>query len=247
MMLIQNSDAAVCKIADLIVSVPDAGVYNSRFQDYLVSGKPNSDIDIVIDPNFFLINKYPDGTDPDVIRYLESARLFSVGLLSKFGCSFHASAVALNNRAYLFSGPSGIGKSTHTGQWLKEFGDRARIINDDKPPIRRIDGVWYVFGSPWCGKDGIQINTKVPLAGICFLSQAEENKIKRLSSNEAMFLFLSQTIHKFIIKDNMNNMMNLLDKLIREIPIFELENYPGPECVKLSYETMTAAAEEMGL
>ena len=62
-----------------------------------------------------------------------------------------------------------------------------------------------------------------------------------------MRLLLAQTIHRFSQINYLNMMMDLIDTLIREIPVFELENYPGPECVRLSYETMTAAAEEMGL
>ena len=233
------------KIADLIVSAPETGGFTSRYQDYAFSDC--SEPDIEIDPAKFMYDVFPESTARETVQYLESERLFSGGMLQYGGFGLHASAVATDNRAYLFSGPSGIGKSTHTGQWLKEFGDRARIINDDKTPIRRIDGVWYAFGSPWCGKNDVQINTKVSLAGICFLKQSDKNSIRRLSSDEALSRILAQTIHRFSQINYLNMMMDLLDKLVREIPVFELEDYPGPECVKLSYETMSAAAEEMGL
>ena len=40
-----------------------------------------------------------------------------------------------------------------------------------------IDGKAYAYGTPWCGKDGINQNKKVPLQGICFLIQSKENNI----------------------------------------------------------------------
>ena len=233
------------KIADLIVSAPEAGGFTSRYKDYVVETQDNPSI--IIDPDTIRWDLYPDLLKKSNVIYSESENIFATRLLKYSGCVFHSSSVALNNRAYLFSGPSGIGKSTHTEQWCRIYKDKAQIINDDKTPVRRIDGKWFAFGSPWCGKNNIQNNTKVSLAGICILKQAEVNSIRRLDSSECISSLLAQTLHNFKYIENMNYMMDLLDKLIREIPVFELENYPGPDCVKLSYETMTAAAEEMGL
>ncbi len=235
----------ICRIADLIISVPDAGGNASRYQGYVADEQ--SKPDIIIDPDSFRWEKYSPEINKEYIGFLECEHAFTIGILQYSGFLIHASAVALNDRAYLFSGHSGIGKSTHTNQWINCFGKRAEIINDDKPPIRCINGKWFAFGSPWCGKDDIQVNRRVPLAGICFLKQGEQNSIRRLGSNEALYYLLSQTTHRFKTARNLNYMMELLSKLICEVPVFEMENYPGPDCVKLSYETMTAAAEEMGL
>ena len=72
----------------------------------------------------------------------------------------HSSAVVVDGYAYLFSADSGTGKSTHTGLWKQHFGDRAYIINDDKPAIRKVDGEWYVFGTPWSGKTDTSVNPR---------------------------------------------------------------------------------------
>ncbi len=236
---------SILSIADLSISVPDMGGFSSHYQDYLT--EENLNPDIIIQHGEFVREKYPAGTDEDVLCNLECVRLLSAKLLSYMGCVIHASAVSLDGRAYLFSGPCGIGKSTHAKQWLSEFGSSAVIINDDKPPIRRVDERWFAYGSPWCGKDSIHANMKAALAGICFLKQGTENSIRRLNSNEALHFLLWQTLHRFRYPEYLNMMMELMDKLISEIPVFELVNYPGTESVRLSYETMTAAAEEMGL
>jgi hypothetical protein len=177
---------------------------------------------------------------------MESGFLFYARLLCFQGMMLHASAVVYDGRAYLFSGDSGVGKSTHTKLWQTVFGeDQAVIINDDKPALRFVDGCWYAYGTPWCGKDGINQNRKVPLGGICFLKQAPTNRIRRLASVEAVPLILSQTIYKIKNTEKLNCLLDTVDKLVRMIPVFELENLPNEEAALLCHRTMAAAAEEI--
>lgn len=203
------------------------------------------DADIVIDEQQYPYDRIPN--NPKLVAYLDSGFQFYRQLLQYNGMMLHASAVAIDNRAYLFSGPCGTGKSTHTHLWEQVFGEAAQIFNDDKPALRRLDGKWFAYGTPWCGKDGINQNRKVPLAGICFLKQAPENAIRRLSPQEALTRVIHQTPHRFKSADGLDLLLGHVDKLVREIPIFEFENRPEPEAAILSYETMRKAAQEVGL
>jgi len=230
-------------IADLTIEVPATGDMLSRCGAYVTSEPATPDI--VIQEELYRPERYPT-LDENGAIYLESGWQFYRGLLRFGGMMLHASAVALDGRAYLFSGPCGMGKSTHTRLWREVFGEKAVVFNDDKPALRRLDDRWYAYGTPWCGKDGINVNVKVPLAGICFLRRGEANVIRRLNSMEAMSYFLSQTLRK-LREENMDLLLGNLDKLIREIPIFELKNLPEPDAARLSYETMRQAAEEVGL
>ena len=162
------------------------------------------------------------------------------------GLMLHASAAALGGRAYLFSGPCGRGKSTHTRLWQQTFGEAVQVFNDDKPALRRLDGRWYAYGTPWCGKDGINLNQKWPLGGICFLEKSQENRIRRLSAAEALPLILAQTTYR-LPPQYMEFLLASLDSLLREIPVFLLENRPEEAAARLSFETMRRAAEEGGL
>lgn len=234
----------ICKIADLIVDVPEAGDLVPRCQGYLYNGTGGADITIRTD----LFNPRDwEGLTGDAWIYAESGTHFYFNLLRFNGMMLHASAVELDGRAYLFSAPSGTGKSTHTQLWQTVFGEKASVFNDDKPALRCLDGKWYAYGTPWCGKDGININRKVPVAGICFLKQAQENRIRRLSPLEASQKLIWQTMHRFRQPANMDLMLSCVDSLARQIPVFELENRPEPEAVHLSYETMYRAAEETKL
>ena len=224
----------LCRIADLIVEVPEAGGMASRCREYFAEAKGAADI--VIQKDLYKPNRFPY-PDEDTVAYMESFVQFCSHLLKHNGLYLHASAVELNGKAYLFSGPSGTGKSTHTRLWKMLVPD-ARIFNDDKPILRYLDGCWYAYGTPWCGKDGININMKVPLAGICFLKKGQMNEMIRLSPLEATARVISQTTHRFQRADRLDLMLTLVDRLVREIPIYELTNKPEIEAARLSYETM---------
>ena len=216
----------------------------SRCREYL--SEEQAAPDIVLREDRYRREKYPEGTSEDGIAYMESASQFFSRLVHFNGLYFHASCVEVDGRAYLFSGDSGTGKSTHTRLWLDLF-KQAKIFNDDKPALRRLDGRWYAYGLPWCGKDGININMKAPVAGICFLKQAKENQIRRLTHAEAVQRVMTQTLRNIRRVETADLLLGNFDKLLREIPIFELENRPEPAAAQLSYETMRRAAEEAGL
>lgn len=235
----------LCKIAELLVEVPESEDLRSRCADYLC--KENTAVDIVIHSDQYRKNKYHPRASEEMIAYMETAYQFYMELTRFSGLFLHASAVVYNGRAYLFSGHCGAGKSTHTRLWQSTFGEDARVINDDKPALRRLDGKWYAYGTPWCGKDGININEKAPLGGICFVKQAKENKIRRLNDIEALQRIMAQTARKFPDVKLLDEMLRHLELLLNEIPMYELENLPVPDAARLSYETMNHGAEELGL
>lgn len=232
------------KIADLITEVPAAGGMASRCKDYLTS--QNTEPDIVIHADLYDAEKWKPLAEDRAI-YMESGFQFYRQLLRFNGIMLHASAIEMDGWAYLFSGPSGVGKSTHTALWLDAFGQKASVINDDKPAIRFVDSYWFVYGTPWSGKNGINRNSKARLAGICFLKQGTSNRITQLTAKKAVPYFISQTTHKKLSAENMEQMLNCVEKLVKEIPFYELECLPNIEAVQLSYETMRRGAEEIGL
>ena len=233
----------IAEIADLLVEIPEAGDLVPRCQGYLVAEEKVADI--VLKEEEFRLELWKNFSR-DFAIYAESGLFFHFELLKFNGMSLHASAVELDGRAYLFSAPSGTGKSTHTQLWQSVFGEKAHIFNDDKPALRNIDGTWYAYGTPWSGHGG-NLNMKVPLASICFLRQAPENKIRRLNPQEAVQKMIWQTMHRFKKVENLDLMLSRVEELVQGIPIFELENRPEPEAALLSYETMRRAAEELGL
>lgn len=229
----------ICRIADLITEVPAADGLDVRCRSYLHSG--SSGADIIIRTELYRKGRYGPGVDEADVAYMESAYQFYRSLVTYNGFYLHCSAVVKDGKAYLFSGHSGAGKSTHAQLWISTLGGDTRIINDDKPALRCIDGVWYAYGTPWCGKDGINLNEKAPIAGVCFMKQASENKIRKLSAAESTCKLLSQTIFNFTEVPLLDAFTQSLDDFVRKIPVFELENVPEPSAARLSYETMKDA------
>lgn len=231
----------LCRIADLFVEVPAAGGMDVRCKDYLTDSDATPDI--VIKEESYSIDKWGD-LPREHLEYMDSGNTFYFNLLKHSGMLLHSSAVELDGEAYLFSGPCGMGKSTHTGIW-KEVFPSARVFNDDKPALRFIDGVWYAYGTPWCGKDGININLKVPLKAICFLRRGSENKIRRLSKIEAAAAIFSQTTNRFGSERGLDYLTDMIDKLVCNVPVYELANRPEPEAAILSHGVMSGAESEM--
>ena len=231
----------ICRIAETLVEIPEAGGMAPRCQNYLTD---EDSADIIIRADRYRLDIWP--TDSyELICYLESGIQFYVNLMKFSGMMLHASAVELEGKAYLFSANCGVGKSTHTKIWKEIFA--AKIFNDDKPALRRLEDRWYAYGTPWSGKNFINQNKKVPLAGICFLKQGSENSIRRISKAEAVSLVLPQTLYGFKTTKGLDRLLPIIDQLIREIPIYELINRPEPDAARLSYETMRRGAEEIGL
>lgn len=232
-----------CLIADLITELPATDGLDLRCSNYMYDG--DREADISIHKKEYRRDRYAPSVSENTIAYMEAAYQFYLELLDFDGFYLHASAIVVDGKAYLFSGHSRAGKSTHARQWKTVFGEKAVIINDDKPALRRIDGVWYAYGTPWCGKDGINTNMKAPVAGVCFLKKSTENKICRLTMVEAMQKILGQTIRKFQDVEKLDNLLAHLDLFLREIPVYELENLPEPEAARLSYETMCNGIQEV--
>lgn len=175
-------------------------------------------------------------TTLDDMEYICTGSLFYRNLLRYHGMMLHSSAVVVDGFAYLFSADSGTGKSTHTRLWKEHFGDRAFIINDDKPALRKIDGKWYVYGTPWSGKTNQNVNAKVELGAIVLLERSADNWIRELSPEEAMSSVFAQTTRRLFHAGNMDLLLTTLDELLKEVPLYQMGCNISDEAVVMAYE-----------
>lgn len=226
------------KIADLIVRMDSFGRIVKQAEPYLIDGEFEPDI-IVGSRREIIKEKQPHLSD-DECEYLSTGENFYFQLLEHDGMMLHASAVVLDGKAYLFSAPCGTGKSTHTQIWQRVFGDRAVILNDDKPALRWENGQYYAYGTPWSGKYNLNVNMKVPVAGICFLSQGKENKIEPYGGREAMFDILSQTTRPMNAALRVG-LLSQLDRLVKNVPIWKMACNMEDEAAIVSHSAMSAA------
>lgn len=224
----------IYEIAGLKVRMcPEYGFLLGQSEPYRSSGDPVLDIK----PNpWDEARVRMETTSEEKREYICCSAAFCREILS-FGRLFlHASAVVQEGEAYLFAGPSGTGKSTHTALWRQLF-PKSFILNDDKPVIwPREDGI-MVYGTPFAGKTSLQVNRAAPLKGICFLKQGSKNRIRQAAEEEAIAFLLNNT---FRPKDNyrMNLLFNLIEQIVTQINIYEMTCTREPEAAQLAYQVM---------
>lgn len=224
------------KIAGLYVAMDSYGRTVEQAKPYLIE-KPDK-VDIIISSyRDHMKERQPLLSDDDA-EYMGTGASFHKQLLNFEGFRLHSSAVVVDGKAYLFSAPSGTGKSTHTSLWMRLFRDKAYILNDDKPSVRRIDGKWYAFGSPWSGKNDISANACVPLAGICMIERGAENEIRPYEAREAVRKLITQ-LNRPKAAEYRIKLLELLDGFIQDVPIWRLECNMDIGAAIVSYEAMS--------
>ncbi len=148
----------------------------------------------------------------------------------------HASLIDYQGHGILFVGPSGIGKTTQAELWNKYR--NADIINGDKAFIKVEENEVRGYGLPWKGSSTYCLNADVKLDGVVVLRQAKENKIKELSFEEKLQLFVPHIFLPVWDENCMSSAMNTLDMLIPQIPVYLLECRPDEEAVELTEKTV---------
>lgn len=150
---------------------------------------------------------------------------------------FHGSVIAVDGIGYMFTAKSGTGKSTHTRLWRELFGERAVMINDDKPLLRVRDQGVMAYGTPWDGKHHLSSNTGVPLKAICILNRSETNEIAAIDKREVMPMLCQQSYRP---SDPMVLMktLSLVDKLGENVKLYRLNCNMEPEAAWVSYAGM---------
>lgn len=228
------------KIADLIIEFnAKFNTTTERAQKYICEQNMERDFRITVrDEAIQKEQEFDKLLTDDFAEYMIMGTTFYKGLLNYNGCLLHASAVVIDDEAYLFSANCGTGKSTHTSLWLKYLSEKnPYILNDDKPAIRIMKDGIYAYGTPFSGKHDINKNTRAKLRGICFIEQATTNSIKKIEPKEAVSLFFEQTV-KRLTKEQMLKLLDIIDIILKEIPCYKLCCNMSEEAVKLSYNTM---------
>ncbi len=175
----------------------------------------------------------------DELAFLASGTMFFKKVPPFDALMLHSSCIMYEGKAYLFTAHSGTGKSTHTGLWKKIFGDKVTYINDDKPLLRKVDGVWTAFGNPWSGKTDLNTNISAPVGAIVFLNRGEENKIRKLTPPGDIVAprFMEQTAKPYTYERTVA-MLALADDLLTSVDLFELHCNISEEAVLTAHKAI---------
>ena len=217
------------------------------FRRYLTDGPAEFSVtvtreDIAFEQADLLEEARREGFRPRVFTdpFLERAaiqRAFAEYLFDHDILMLHGSAVALDGKGYLFAARSGTGKSTHTRMWLDRFGERAFMINDDKPFIRLSGDEPTIYGSPWSGKHGLDTNTCVPLRGICLLERGKENIITPAQASQLLPILAAQGYCPLGLQ-RQERYPQLLRQLLGQVPLWHLRCTPTPQAAEIAASAM---------
>ena len=143
----------------------------------------------------------------------------------------HCSFVLFQDKALLFTGPSGIGKTTQAELWRDYQG--ALIVNGDAALLRRMEEGWWAFGTPVHGSSPYCENRQAPMVGLVALEQGPENRLTRLDDFQALTSCLPEFYRPQMDRETEEVFWNSVDSLFREVPVYRLTCRPDREATEL--------------
>ncbi len=234
------------RLADVNIKV--TSIYSDVYdlcKDYLTDDEPEFSVEIVqadIDYEKVVnireaevegipVIEYPDSYLETLAVYRKIASL----LLDREIMLMHGAVVAVDDKAWLFTAPSGTGKTTHINLWLENI-PGSYVVNGDKPLIR-LSPSPVVYGTPWAGKEGLNRNVGVPLCGIVLLNRGVENEIEEVSFATCMPVLVQQSYRP---KDRVGveKTLGLICKLGKAVPLYSLKCNMLPEAAWTVYNVL---------
>lgn len=175
-----------------------------------------------------VVNAFKDMFDIDTMFW----SLFALErhMIKKDAVVLHCAYTVYKDHAILFSGPSGIGKSTQANLWEKNR--NAQILNGDKSLLLKQDGVWCADGWPVCGSSEICVNKRTKLGSIVFLNQGKENTVVKLSKSNAVKKIISQLTVNYWNLDFVDKAFTLAEDIANDINVYELTCTPDVSAVE---------------
>ena len=149
----------------------------------------------------------------------------------------HASVIRNGGYGYLFTAPSGTGKSTHTHLWY-QYIPGSDLMNDDNPVVRIVNGETRIYGSPWSGKTPCYRNIWAPVGAITRIEQKPENTIRRMGPIEAFAALLPAVSSMKWDSRVYRGICGCLSRILERTPVFWLGCRPDEEAARVCYEAV---------
>ena len=194
----------VCSLAGITVAFEHRYPYFEHFvREYRTTGRPSVSVS-VSEEEIEKELREATALSPQLSPEAKRARCEAIALYRKFaealpfleGFYLHAALFAVEGEGIAVVAPAGTGKSTHLSLWRRLLGDRVTVVNGDKPLLRRAPtgDVFLGYGTPFCGKEGWQTNTAVPVRHLLLLERAERDRITPLTAEEAFPALFTATL-----------------------------------------------------
>lgn len=217
-----------------------------RCRKYVCTDKPWIQVQIKEDDihlekdRYFRSSNYRENFPEWYYEFTVLLRLISDALVPFHVFLMHGSAIEVDEKGYIFTAKSGVGKSTHAALWnqeLKRLGHVVHMINDDKPFIKLGDDVILICGNPWSGKHLLDTNSMVPLQAIGKIERNETNVITKLSENVYWTTMLQQCYLPGY-PEAVEQVLSMIQKVIEKIPCYKIQCNMSPNAAHVSWAKM---------
>lgn len=189
------------------------------------------------------LEQFPEAGWDAYAEYKCLLNLASDAMMKHNQLLFHSAAILIGEKAWLLSGPSGVGKSTQYRNLKSLYPDDIEIISGDNPVlIFEKEGI-SVFPSPWNGKENWGSMKTGELAGIILLKQDTQNSIRAVSPEEAVIPVYEEINTYAKTEEQIHLIASLEEKLITSVPIWEFSNTGDADSSKMLYEHITGNQE----
>lgn len=228
------------KVADIAIEIESIYDWVYKYcKDYIINDDIKIDFSITIKNEDIEFERSRDelNSKDEYLEILAVHRKISEKMPEYNTVLFHGSLLALDENGYLFTAPSGTGKSTHVRLWREYFGEKVTVVNDDKPFLKVVGDEVIAYGTPWDGKHRLSKNIKVPLKGICILTRDNENWIKKIDKKEAYLEVYKQIYEVLGSAENKIKTLQIIDQLLK-VPLYKMGCTISKEAVEVAYNGM---------
>lgn len=197
----------------------------------------------------YAVGRYDYQNGQITIEYLEQGKhcvsefsnsFFHLGverlLMQEHKFCFHAALIRSHLGGILFSGPSGIGKSTQANLWCQYRG--SVLLNGDRPILGKDREIWTGWGSPYAGSSACHVNESSPIRAIVLLKQTPQCSIRRLDLREGVRrIYAGLTVYSWE-KAFAMAAFDFAAELASELPVYELCCTPDEAAVEMLEQTL---------
>lgn len=171
--------------------------------------------------------------------FFHALRLGYLYLVQKHGmAALHSASILYRDRLWLFSGPSGMGKSTHAKLWKEFF--QTPITNGDLNLLAIENSTPVIHGIPWCGTSGTSSTETYPLGGIILLERSEKNFIEELSPDQKLLLVSQRLISPSWTKQQWKKNLDIVTQITANCLVCKLHCTKEPEAAEIMKKKIDA-------
>lgn len=140
------------------------------------------------------------------------------------GAILHGCGISREGRGVVFAGESGAGKSTLSRLWAQKKG--VELLSDDRVIVRRQNGLFRLYGTPWHGDAAFAAPGGVPLERIFFIRHGDRNATRAQAKASSVRDLLKCSFPPLWDAAGMSLTLEFFDELTSAVPCAELAFVP---------------------